>query len=200
MRPIAGGRFFTFTAAASTPIKDTEVSLTLASELGRQTVKVPAFRFTELPAADYEVYAETRDGPAGPPLQAAYERLSLGRDSGVDLHLQPPPPPEMRAVAYITVTGGPTGDPGKLWIRRRDLAGVGVPYQAEFVHGRAVLPGGRWELMLQPPSGYYVASFSRGGGNPPAGGRADGWNEVLSLGYAFCQFALSSDPAPSAAR
>ncbi|HTX34956.1 MAG TPA: carboxypeptidase-like regulatory domain-containing protein [Bryobacteraceae bacterium] len=194
VRPLAGGRFFTLTAGAATPITGTEVSLTLASELGRQTVKVAAFRFTDLPAGDYEVYAETRDGTAGPPLQAAYERVSLGRDSGVNLHLQPPPPPEMRAVGALTVTGGPSGNPGKLWIRRKDLAGVGVPYQAEFVHGRAVLPPGRWEVMLQPPSGYYVASFSRGGGNPPAGGRADGWNEVLSLGYAFFQFTVSSGP------
>ena len=195
VRPIAGGRFFNLAVEAKFPIDGTQVTLVLASLLGRTIVKGAYFRFADLPAGDYEVYAEARGpDPSNQLAQTAYQRLSLGRDTSIVLRLQPPPPPpQMRAGADIVVTGGPSGSPGQLWIRRKDLAGVGTPFEAELVRNRVELPIGRWELLLQPPPGYYVAGFSRAGANVPAG-RGDGWNEALSLGYAVFQFALSNGP------
>jgi hypothetical protein len=195
VRPIAGGRFFNLSVEAKFPIEGTEVTLTLASLLGRVIVKGAWFRFTDLPAGDYEVYAETRGpAPSTQLAQAAYQRLSLGRDADIVIRFQPPPPPPpMRGGSEILVSGGPSSDPGKLWIRRKDLAGVGAPFEADLGRGRANLPIGRWELLFQPVTGYYVAGFS-GPGVAPAATRADGWNEALSQGYSVFQFTLASGP------
>jgi hypothetical protein len=84
IRPFPGGRFFNLSVDAASAIPGTETTLTLASELGRKTLKISSFRCTDLPAGDYEVYAETHvEGSGGEPLQAGYQRPPLGHDAGV---------------------------------------------------------------------------------------------------------------------
>lgn len=195
VRPLPGNHFFTLTVEAGVPILGADVVLTVASELGRKTVRGTFARFDNLPAGDYEIYAEARlgEGP-GAPAQAGYQRISLGRDTAVSVILQPPPPPPVVRDAEIALVGGPGEDYGKLWVRRKDLAGVGTPYQARIVRGRATLQVGRWEVLLEPPHGYYVRGFSGPGVAEAVGGRRDGWNEVLCRGYTMLQFTMASGP------
>ena len=67
--------------------------------------------------------------------------------------------------------------------------GVGTPYQAQIVRGHAIVPTGRWEMLLQPPVGHYVADLSPSGSDRP-----DGWNEVVSGPAPQYTFSLSSGP------
>jgi len=52
---------------------------------------------------------------------------------------------------------------------------------------------GRWEFMLTPPDGYYVASFSGRPLNQRDVSRAEGWNEAAPNNQVW--FSLSSGPA-----
>jgi hypothetical protein len=135
IRPFPG-KLFTLTVGMEPP---EEATFTLASAIGRTTVKATGHRFTALAPGDYELYAEA-------PGKYAYQRLSLTRDSAATLMWSPP--------ARLIVTGGPT-ESAAIRIRRRDLAGSGpesvVPVE------QATVPAGRWELMLVPPDGYYAS-------------------------------------------
>jgi hypothetical protein len=130
--------------------------ITLASTMGRKRVEGAFARFTGLSPGEYEVYAE---GPGA----AAYQRVSLSDDLRVDLLWGDP--------NGVTVTGGPAT--GTLRVRRKDLAGAGPEFLLPL--GQAAVPAGRWELLFEPPEGYYVS-----GTTPSTRGRLDGWIEYTT--------------------
>jgi len=162
------------------------VTITLASEMGRRTVGGPSALFPSLPPGQYDLYAEI---PAGKDktVQIAYQRIGLLKDTNVSLQEMYPIP-----MSSVTVSGGPPGDSGRVWIRHKDLAGVGPPVALEVTRGRARISPGWWEVMLAPPAGYYVSSSSE----MPSGrtGRPDVWNEVVLKGMGGLHFGLTSGP------
>jgi hypothetical protein len=188
IRPFPNGRLFNLTVIAPPPLAGMEITLTIASELGRKSVKAEYYRFTELPPGEYDLYAEVAADPnEGRPAFAAYQRMALGRDSSVSLVLA-------QGGSRVTVEGAAAADPGKLWVRRKDLAGVGESFSVPLARGGATLLAGRWEVLLEAPSGYYVSGFSTTSAAPQATVRADGWNEVLTRNYALSRFTVASGP------
>ena len=177
IRPLPG-KLYSVLVAAAPPLADPPAAtITLASDMGRKTVKGTSFNFTGLPPGEYEAYAESQtDSGTGLPAAAAHQRFSLGRDMRITL-LMPGIPG-----TSVAITGAPAGDSGKLWVRRKDLAGTGTPVSPPIVNNRVTIPAGRWEVMLEPPSGYYVSGFAVPAIAPSTPIRADSWNETPSRG------------------
>jgi hypothetical protein len=167
VRPIRG-TLFTLSGMAA-PVPDPQnftVTVTLASDLGRRTADGPAFRFTSLAPGAYEIYVEAHEIAPGTRFYGGYADFRLERNTsgfGVLLSL-------VRETQFAF-----QGVAGKIFARRKDLAGVGpaqeVPLSAS---NRALLGPGRWELSASAPPGTYVAGFSPAG----RGARPDGWNEI----------------------
>jgi len=184
--PFPGGHLFTLTVGALEELPEGYIiTVTLASDLGRRTAQGKFARFTELPPGNYEVFAEAVPASGGEPTHASYQAISLGRDLSVTLRVLP--------FGSIDLAGAPQNDSGKLWARPKDLAGVGSPFSLTVVRGRASIRPGHWELLWQPPSGYYVADFA---GGPPRtdGSRPDSWNDLVVAGYAGRRFVAASGP------
>ena len=181
------GKLFTLSGIVLASPPGTPATVTLASDMGRQTVQGSSFRFTGLAPGAYEIYGESI-GVA--PIQAAYQALPLDHDT--DIKLQLTQLPERR----VDVTPKPPGGTAAIHIlrRRRDLAGAGEPEPMPVgANGLALMRPGRWEFMLTPPDGYYVASFSGRPLNQRDVSRADGWNEAAPNNQIW--FALSPGPA-----
>jgi len=186
LRPVTG-HLYSLSAAAEVVPPGVEVILTLASEMGRKTFKSASFRLAGLPAGDYEIYAEERVEEKT--VRSAYQRVLLARDTSVTLLLSP-------AATSVIVAGAPAGDSGQLWARRKDVAGTGPPMLAQTGRGAVgILPAGRWEILLQPPSGYYVSGFGAPGVNLQPVKRPDVWNEVLSRFNSSIRLALTAGPS-----
>jgi hypothetical protein len=151
---------------------DEEVTLTLASAMGRKTVVTSGYRFTGLPPGEYEVYAQTQT-------RAAYQRLSLNSDSSVSLLWSPG--------GGVTVSGSPPRNPGILRMRRKDLAGTGP--ELRFPANEAPVHAGRWEVLLEPPPGFYAANVV-----PYVRGRLDGWIEILGRPRFSMMYRLAAGP------
>jgi hypothetical protein len=181
------GRLFSLSGVVVTNPPGTPATITLVSDMGRQTTQGTAFRFAGLAPGAYEIYGYTLSAP----IQAAYQNLGvLDQDSSIRLQMLQIP--ERR----VDVSPSPPGDTPAIHIlrRRKDLAGVGEPEALHVSAGYVPMPPGRWEMMLTPPDGYYVAAFS---GGPPGRGdvsRPDGWNEVTTAFYGSIRFTLSSSP------
>jgi hypothetical protein len=186
VRPIAG-QVFTLTVEVVTVPTDAPVTLTLATDMGRKTVQAHSFRFTGLPKGAYELYAEAPADPSsGCLIQAAHTRAGIERDTRVSLQLMP-----IRPVGVL-VRGGPKGDSGQIWIRRKDLAGTTAPAKLEVIDGQATLVPGTWEARLDPPAGYYPSAFSVVGAFRPGRTRADGWNEFVPRAFTDLQFTVAA--------
>ena len=183
VRPMHGLLYTLSVAVGRIPL-GAEIAITIASDMGRKTVKARTFQFTALPAAEYDVYAEVTNGVGGSPPLAAYQRLQLGRDSGITLLLQ--------EGTSVMIAEAPAGSPGKLWFRRADLAGAGEAVAPPITDNKAGISAGRWEIMLDPPSGYYVSSMAAPG-ITPAHSRVDSWNEVVTR-TGSVRFTLSAGP------
>src|SRR5262249_1915719 len=78
-RPL-GGRVFRISVGVDAPPTE-PVTITLASAMGRKTVKASAFEFADLPPGDYEVYAQQGES------QGAMQRVALARDTQILLTL-----------------------------------------------------------------------------------------------------------------
>jgi hypothetical protein len=191
IRP-AHGRLFTISVNVDvTPPCPSYVNITLASDLGRRTVKVPCyFQFGSLPPGAYEVYAEFPEVPGW----GAYAAVSLAGDVSVTLKLPPLPPgpgPTRFDIAPL-----PAGGSNSMQIaaRRKDLAGVGPATALQLANNSAMLAPGRWEVMLTPTPGYYVSGFY-GPGFGRSRTRPDGWNEFFANnGTGWVRFTLSGGP------
>lgn len=192
VRP-ATGRLFTVQGIAEPfPPSAGPVKVTLASDMGKLTTNGPGFRFTSLPPGQYDLYAEVAENPKlGWRFQAAYELLNVNHDPPpVALSMQP-----VREVRFEFVPA-PGGEPDAMQImaRRKDFAGADAPQPIKLTNGRTLLAPGRWELLLNPPPGYYVSGFapvSKAGGKS----RPDGWNEIMISSHSIARFNLSSGAA-----
>jgi hypothetical protein len=191
VRPLPG-KLLTLTAGASALDPDQmPVTMTFASETGRQIIHSPgdvSRVFTGLPAGDYELFAEA---PSDPGVQGAYQRISLGRDMGVFLPLKKVPPVRFQfdGVPIQAVIDGTV----KVMARRKDLAGTSD--NRILKGGTGALAPGIWEVALAPLDGYYAAGFS-GTGNYSyrRNLRAEGWNEITVTGTgASVRFTLSKN-------
>jgi hypothetical protein len=191
VRPIVG-RLVSLSGTVITMPPNLPSNVTLVSDTGRQTVPGPTFQFNTLPPGNYELYAEAPENATLHAVyQAAYLQLQLDRDR-LGLPLQLEPVRESR-VELAPQPGNLAS--GQLLVRRKDYAGVGAVQMAPLTTDRALLPPGRWELMLNPPPGFYVSGFSSPTARPSAANlRPDGWNEVFLNGFGLLQFTLSGGP------
>jgi len=180
LRPLPG-RLYNLTAEVKAQ-EGADVSITLVSETGRETVEDLSHRFANLPPGDYELIAESPAKPEpGDRILGGYQRVYLGANMDVTLILQ--------NLCTVTVSGAPDSAAGEIMLRPADLAGSGPAAELPVTHGAATVPAGRWEVMLQPPAGYYVSDVS------PLRGRPDGWQRVTSPGYRSLNFTLSAGPS-----
>lgn len=181
------GKLYTLAGAALTNPPGIPVKVTLVSELGRQTVEGPAFRFPALPAGPYELFVAAAENPGVNREQAAYLRVALDKDANERLVLQ-----EVRETRFDFEPR--PGDPGALQVlaRRKDLAGPAPEEPLRLAAARAELAPGPWELLVTPPPGYYVSGLLGPGYNPAANGRPDGWNEVVISSFPAVRVSLSA--------
>ena len=183
VRPLEG-RLYTLSVDLNSAL---DASITLVSETGRKTVKAVSHRFTRLPPGEYEVFAQSPSDPTpGNKLMGAYQRISLGSDSSVSLLL--------RNASAVVVTGVPANAAAEIRLRPADVAGGSVTSVLPIHNGAAVIPIGHWELMLQPPSGYYVSGLSDL--RPSSSDwRPDGWQELTSPGKYDLRMSVSAGPS-----
>ena len=192
VRPLLG-KLLSLSGGALPDPPDAPVRVTLATDMGRQTVNTAGFRFTGLSPGAFEIYAEAPQ-PFDPeiPVQGAYLSSTLHDDqNSVGLTLS------TRSNVNLNVVGGPgrgiESGQMQLQARRKDLAGEGEPVALKPASGRAQLTPGRWEVRLVPPPGYYVSRFNGSLSPRAARTRPDGWNEItVNNNGGFAQFVLSA--------
>ena len=187
VRPISG-KLFDLSGGVTVPPGNFNITITLASEMGRTFSSGPAFRFTGLAPGRYEIYAEAVEGAPGMRVLGGYTDIPLDRNqTNFVLPMQ-----DTRDTQFALEGAGPSVSATAL-VRRKDYAGVGAAREVRLsALGRVQLFPGRWEIMVQPPAGYYVASFSPRVRNSSA--VPQGWNEVLISGYSRISASLSSGP------
>lgn len=173
VRPLLGPLFI-ISGSAPTPLQPGyQVTVTLASDMGRIVSLGPDFKFGPLPPGRYELYAEGRGGP-GQNMVGAYADIQLERNL-TNFTLS------MRQVVegQIVLEGaGPTVAASALY-RRLDLAGAGPTQSMKLsAVGRILLAPGRWEILTTPPEGYYVSRFANSRNNA----RPEGWSEIQASG------------------
>jgi hypothetical protein len=187
VRP-APGKLFTLsgTVEANAPAP---VTLTLASDMGRQTLQGTGphfpFEFRALAPGPYELYAEMPgDARRNIVPQAAYTQITLSRATTWRLSLLP----ILETQFEFTP---PLVDPKvvQVWARRVDLAGTSEPATLQLTDGRSILFSGRWEIHLSPPPGFYVSGFSSLGGE--AGSHPEAWNEITVANVNRVKFTLT---------
>ena len=184
VRPAPGRLFSVVVDTAKSFPPGAEITITMASDTGRKSVQQAGYRFTGLAPGEYDFYAEA---PVDDGILGAYQRINLSKDSNVTLLASPS--------GSVYVSGVPEADSAKLWVRRKDMAGVGEAKAWPLRRGRASIPTGRWELFLAPPAGAYAAAIYGGAINRPYRQRADGWNEAVSDRYRSMQFQLAGGAA-----
>jgi len=187
VRPIQG-RLFTVTGLEESKPPMIPVNVTLATEMGRQMLTTTRdFQFPGVAPGPIEVYADAPvDNNSEIPVQGAYQASNV-RDNGVPNILL-----KLSEGRGIDIRGGPANGlrsgTMQLWVRRKDLAGVGEAKQLK--GDRQLLTPGHWELRLIPPPGFYVSSFSGSGARSRS--RPDGWNEVTFTGYVYATFTVTA--------
>jgi hypothetical protein len=187
---------FTITVEAITippnPSMPLPVTMTLASELGRETVQSSTHRFGPLPPGQYELFLRAPlENNMG--FQGDYRRITLAQDTIVKVVLRQENP------TPFTFDGGPSlgANQGLIRVlaRRNDLAGPGPAEVLNLANDRILLPAGPWQFAVQPNPAFYVSSFSGPRVPPPTELRPDGWNDyVVGEGSNTAKFTLSSNP------
>ena len=191
VRPMPG-RLYTLSVEVITippnPIEPLPVTLTLASEMGRETVQASNHRFGPLPAGQYEIFAQAPlERRAG--IQGEYRRITLGGDFGIKMVLYQVP------ALQFTFEGAPDANSIQVLARRKDLAGEGPQQALKLTTNRVQLAAGPWELAVASNPGFYASAFSGPRYQRPADARADGWNEIFAgAGGPAVRFALSTSP------
>jgi hypothetical protein len=190
VRP-ATGRLFTLTVEADTvppdPTEPLPVTMTLASELGRETVQANAHRFGPLPAGEYEIFSQA-PLDRRPGFQGDYRKVSLSQDTTIKFVLHE----EGDVVFTFEGASAPSGDSIQVLARRKDLAGPGPEQVLKLEKNRAHLSAGPWQLALQPNPAFYASGFSALRNLQSGDGRADGWNDFP--GGTGVRFTLSGTP------
>lgn len=185
------GKLHTLSGEAITVPPGIPVRITLASDMGRQTVEGPVFQFSGLAPGLYELFAEVMENPSrNIRYQAAYQQVPLDRDTHLRLVLQEP---RETRFDFEPLAAG-VANTIQVLARRKDLAGTAPTERLSLVNGRAKLAPGRWELLATPPAGSYVSGFSVPFASSVAKGRPDGWNEVVIGNFSLVRFSLSNNP------
>ena len=133
--------------------KATTVQISLSSETAQFDTKSqcgssPApFRFTGLPATDYQLFAVSEDG-----VHSAYADLNLQRTTTMNLALAPSPVVDIH-LANTSVNPAEV----KLIGRRQNLSESARAF--EIAIGRNILAPGYWEFSAHVPPGNYVESI-----------------------------------------
>jgi hypothetical protein len=198
VRPVIG-RLFDLSGSVSLPSQPPyQVTVTLASDMGRVVSQGPVFHFPALAPGRYEIYAEakalsTRGANAfAAKAMGGYAEITMERD----LMNYALPMNDVRDSQFV-LEGAGSEVSAKGLLRRRDLAGVGptVSVTLKGVAGVPIFPG-RWEFQAAAPDGYYVSRFQGGARNNNANARPEGWNELLvNFGYSRFTIGLSSGAA-----
>ena len=189
LRPLPGQLASLSVGATTADPPDMPVTLTMAGEMGRQTVKSASYTFRGLTPGFYEVFAEAPSDPPGT-IQGAYQRVSVGRDTSVGLTLHRIQPVTFRFDGLSLQAGSDASL--KLLGRRKDMAGSHDTQVIKLVDNRAWLPPGPWQFALAPPDGYYVAGFS-GPGAYRREAHNEGWNDCTIISGGTVIFALSGN-------
>ena len=191
VRPLAG-RLFMLTVEAVTvppdPHDPLPVTMTLASELGRETVQGNVHRFGPLPAGEYEVFSQAPlDRRSG--FQGDYRKVSLNQDTTLKFVLHE----ELDVLFTFEGMSASNSDPGSIQIlaRRKDLAGPGAEQVLKLENNRAHLAAGPWQLALMATPTFFPSGFSVQRSQQPGDGRADGWNDFIG---GSVRFTLSGNP------
>ena len=176
------------------------ITLTLASDIGRETLNLPGdptrpgvypFSFPNKPPGPYEIWVSA-PGTRGP--EGSFTAISLERDRpGLRISLLP------QASVFLSFKGpqSQTIDGGtlKFQVRRIDLAGESEPENLRINAGRSQFIQGRWQVRLIPNESHVATDFRGPRGERPEGGRGDGWNEILVTQNCMVSYVLSSKPA-----
>ena len=192
VRP-ATGRLFTLAVEAVTvppnPSEPLPVTMTLASELGRETVQGNVHRFGPMPAGEYELFSQA-PLERRPGFQGDYRKVNLTQDTTLKFVLRE----EGDVVFTFEGTSVQSGNQSSIQVlaRRKDLAGPGPEQVLKLENNRAHLSAGPWQLALQPNPIFYASGFSGQRNQPSGDGRADGWNEFAG-GFGV-RFTLSGSP------
>jgi len=192
VRP-ATGRLFSLTVEAVTvppnPSEPLPVTMTVASELGRETVKGNLHRFGPLPAGEYEVFSQA-PLDRRPGFQGDYRKVNLTQDTNIKFVLHE----EGDVVFTFEGASVQSGNLGSIQVlaRRKDLAGPGVEQILKLENNRAHLSAGPWQLALQSNPTFYASGFSGSRNQQSGDGRADGWNDFA--GGVGVRFTLSGSP------
>jgi len=151
VRPIAG-RLFEISGAAPLPASryGFNITVTLASDMGRVVNQGPAFHFEALAPGRYEIYAEARENAPGTRVLGGYTELPIDRNlTGFAL-----PVNEIGGSGFNLEGAGETTS-AVAFYRRKDLAGAG-PVQSAKLDARSVLAllPGHWEFLMARPEGW----------------------------------------------
>ena len=191
VRPVTG-RLFTLNIEAipipPNPTKPLPVTMTLVSELGRQTVQSNVRRFGPLPAGQYELFLQA-PLENSPGFQGDYRKITLAQDTSLKIVLHPE-----NAIRFSF--DGVSGQAVRVLARRNDLAGPGTAEVLSLASERIQLPSGPWQFAVQPNTSFYVSGFSGPRVPPPDGLRPEGWNDYVAGDGPAVKFTLS--PSPSA--
>jgi len=193
IRPVTGRLFGLTIEAIPVPPNPTQplpVTMTLVSELGRETVQANVHRFGPLPVGQYELFLQAPlDNSPG--FQGDYRRITLAQDTTLKVVLHQENP------TRFSIDGGANAGSVRVLARRNDLAGPGTAEVLSLTGERVLLPVGPWQFAVQPNPAFYVSGFSGPRVPPPDGLRPDGWNDyVVGEGLGIVKFTLS--PSPSA--
>jgi hypothetical protein len=168
------------------------VTVTLISDMGRETVSGPSFAFPSKPPGHYEIIADSPGDGRNPNTNCgAYRAFALeNRDLGMNLTLLPAPQ------MHFTFDGVPGLDTSSVRVlaRRKDMAGESEPLTLRPGDTRSYLIWGRWDLQLMPSPSYVAIDFSGPRPDSFEKGHADGWNEILVNGASQVKFVLSTKP------
>ncbi len=192
VRPLPG-KLYTISGTVMTNPQNTVATVTLVSDVGRETVTTgAAFQFVSKPAGPYEILVEQPPDRRGQ--MGAYVALALERDiTGMRINVMP-----MAGIGFDfqSSQGGRMLDIGgiKVQYRRVDLAGEGPAETLRMTNGAASLLQGRWQLMLAPSAAFVATDFRGCRGEHPEGSRADGWNEITATGPCGLRVVLSDKP------
>jgi hypothetical protein len=190
VRPLTG-RLFTLTVEATTippnPTEPLPVTMTLASELGREVVQANFHRFGPLPAGQYEVFLRA-PLDRSPGFQGEYRRITVNQDTSLKIVLR------QENETRFTFDGAPNPGSIRVLARRVDLAGPGDSEVLKLTNNRVQLPSGPWQFAVQPNPAFYVSGFSGPRVPPPVDQRPDGWNDIVVGEASSVKFTLSSNP------
>ncbi|MBZ5578985.1 MAG: carboxypeptidase-like regulatory domain-containing protein [Acidobacteriia bacterium] len=189
----APGRLVTISGRIAPPA---QANVTLVSDTGAETTLSDAagnFQFNPAAPGPHELYAQGPSDSRTGEIQAVYQSIFADRDR-IDVRLDLRPLPQVQFVFKDTTGQAVSFHSVHVMARRKDLSGAGKTQILELPSDRVQFLPGRWELLLLPATGSFVATVSIARSRGEAG-HPEGWNEIaLSAGLETVQAVLSATP------